>query len=461
MHMIILREVLMMQKNSLVKCAGCQVLVHMSCLYGGVWTTMKGDGGANMLYCFSCSYIKLERTLEDFKIPSCHMCHKKDGALLKAHAEPINKKRWKDKSKMKRSLFGYQIWCHPICGIWHPKTSVDERGVVDCTNIIMSDGFHHIDSKSACLLCGRKDRVKVKCKNIQCKNKNRCFHLTCARQAGLDVSDHVQDNHKEGYNLSVYCFQHGSSNFVLRAMLEDMIEVERTRAGIDLRNGRGPMSMPIAAKIFNWGIQVLQCLGWAWQWSEWWVTDGDNWEPLLEEGQSEADMTSEELRIVETTPLSRCEDARRCRLAAFGAALRNRDYDTDEGNEALDRALRAILSTRSLVGPLKKVEINFFAEWLAMAYRSNSPLLGFGENKIPVAEHWEEYSLVHFHDKSPKYELGRRQLPGQKLLSKGTIFEKDIKEVDNFMRTPPAPKETNQLLDHMKIPKKKRVQHNV
>jgi len=78
-----------------------------------------------------------------------------------------------------------------------------------------------------------------------------------------------------------------------------------------------------------------------------------------------------------------------------------------------------------------------------------------------VAEHWEEYSLVHFHDKSPKYELGRRQLPGQKLLSKGTIFEKDIKEVDNFMRTPPAPKETNQLLDHMKIPKKKRVQHNV
>jgi len=309
-------------------------------------------------------------------------------------------------------------------------------------------------------LCGRKDKVKVKCKNVQCKNKNRCFHLTCARQAGLDVSDHVQDTDKdtdkEGYHLSLRCFQHGNSNFVLRAMLEDMIEVERTRAGIDLRNARGSMSMPIAAKIFNWGIQVLKCLGWAWQWSEWWVTDGDNWEPLLEAGQNEEDMTREELRIVETTPLSRCEDARRCRLAAFGAALRNRDYDIDKGNDALDRALRAILSTQSLVGPLKKSEINFFAEWLAMAYRSNSPLLGFGENKIPVAEHWEEYSLVHFYDKSPKYELGHRQLPGQKHLPEGTVFEIDIKEVDNFMRTPPAPKEPSQLLDHMKIPKRKR-----
>ena len=38
-------------------------------------------------------------------------------------------------------------------------------------------------------------------------------------------------------------------------------------------------------------------------------------------------------QIVHSTPESRCEDARRCRLAAFGAALRNRDYDQEEGDD--------------------------------------------------------------------------------------------------------------------------------
>jgi len=435
-------------KNILKRCSGCQALAHMSCLYGKEWTTVKGDDGAKMLYCFSCSYTMSHKSSADFRNPRCHMCHKKDGALLHASADPMRMKRWRDKSKLKRSLFGLKIWCHPICGIWHPKTRIINGGTVNCQSVIMGDGVHHIEGRLPCLLCGRKDKVKVMCTDASCKNR---FHLTCARQAGLDVSE------RDG-NYILKCFKHCDSSFVLRALLEDMIEVERNRAGVDLSNGRHPMSMTVASKIFNWGIQVLKCLGWAWQWSEWWVANGDNWEPLLEEGQREADMTVEELRIVETTELSRCEDARRCRLAAFGAALRNRNYDGDKGNEALDRALRAILSTRSLVGPLRKVEINFFAEWLGRVYRSKSPILGFGDNKILVENSWEEDSVVHFHDKSPKHSLGCRQLPGQKVLPKGIIFEIDIKEVDNFMRSPPVSSEL--FVDQMKIPRKKRCLQN-
>jgi len=217
------------------------------------------------------------------------------------------------------------------------------------------------------------------------------------------------------------------------------------------------MSWNYASKILYWGIQVLQCLGWAWQWSEWWVADGDNWEPLIEPEQNEKEMTNEELRIVPSTQKSRCDDARRCRLAAFGAALRNRNYDDeDEGKEALDRALRAILSTASLVGPLKKNEINFFADWLGMVYRSKSPLLGFGVDKIPVGTTWEDNSPTHFYDKSPKYELGCRKLPGKMRLPKGSIFENDIKEIDNFLREKPTPTTKEFVVDQMKIPKKKR-----
>ena len=86
---------------------------------------------------------------------------------------------------------------------------------------------------------------------------------------------------------------------------------------------------------------------------EWWVQHGSTWEPLLEPGQVEAEMTAEELRIIESTKDSRMNDARKCRLAAFGAALRNRNYDKENGfnTEALERALRALLHTQSLVGP--------------------------------------------------------------------------------------------------------------
>lgn len=99
-------------------------------------------------------------------------------------------------------------------------------------------------------------------------------------------------------------------------------------------------------------------------------------------------MTNEELKIVPSSPESRCEDARNSHLVAFGAALRNRDFDEVEGinNQTLEQAIRAVLGIPSLVGPLQENEIKFIVTWLSLAYRSNSPLLGFGNDKIPVTE---------------------------------------------------------------------------
>jgi hypothetical protein len=294
----------------------------------------------------------------------------------------------------------------------------------------MANGVSHIESKTICNLCGRKDKVKLQCKHVPLNNQKACpfrFHLTCARQAGLEVSEDIENDSGETA-FFVKCFQHTKCQYALRAVLEDMIEAERSRVY------NGIMSFECAANIFNWGVIALSCLGWAWQWSEWWVRSGDTWEPLLEKGQKEEEMTKEELRIVESTPESRCSDARKCRLAAFGAALRNRDYDKEEGDDRkpLRRALRAILSVPSLVGPLEKDEIKFFVDWLARVYRSKIPDLGFGDQKIPVKEEWEEMSCVHFHDKSPKFILGNRPLPGKQILEKGQIFETGISEVDDL-----------------------------
>lgn len=191
------------------------------------------------------------------------------------------------------------------------------------------------------------------------------------------------------------------------------------------------MTFSDGSKIMHASIQVLKTLGWAWRWAEWWVDYDSTWEPLLEPGQKESQMTKEQLRIVDSTRESRCQDARRCRLAAFGAALRNRAYDTPDGfnRVALDKALRAVLNTPSLVGYLENYEIDFFVEWLGLTYRSKSRLLGFGDHKIDVSS--KSHFCIHIKDQSPKYELGSRRIPGMSQ-SEG-IFELDLEEVDDFM----------------------------
>ena len=146
-------------------------------------------------------------------------------------------------------------------------------------------------------------------------------------------------------------------------------------------------------------------------------------------------MTKEQLGIVDSTRASRCRDARKCRLAAFGAALRNRAYDC--GNEfnskALERALRAILQTKSLVGPLRDFEIDFFADWLGRAYRSRSRLLHFGVDKNVVSK--TSSYCRHLQDDSLKFELGSRPIPGS-VEHPNSVFDVGVDEVDGFMEVP-------------------------
>lgn len=230
------------------------------------------------------------------------------------------------------------------------------------------------------------------------------------------------------------CYRHGGNEFNLRARLEDLLELEKKRSGKRFARADTPMKFAEASRLLNASILVMRILGCAWRWSEWWVDYNSTWEPLLEPGEREEDMTSEQLRIVRSTRESRCDDARKCRLAALGAALRSRKYDTQDGfnRKALDRALRAVLRTKSLVGPLKDLEIDFFVDWLGRAYRSKSRLLGLAEDSILVGRKcW----CLHIQDQSPKFELGLRSVPGMQEPNAGQAFEIDTNDVDDFLQT--------------------------
>ena len=220
------------------------------------------------------------------------------------------------------------------------------------------------------------------------------------------------------------CYRHGGNEYNLRAKLEDLLEIEKRRAGKMLSRQDAPMKFAHASRLLFSAIGVLRILGWAWRWAEFWVDYNSSWEPLLEPGEDEEKMTKEELKIVDSTRDSRCLDARNCRLAAFGAALRNRSYDEgdDYQREAFNAALTSILETKSLVGPLTDVEKEFFTEWISLAYWSKSRYLCFGEDKVEVNE--DSPFVVHAKDKSPKFKLSSRSLPGT---ASGTS------EVDDFL----------------------------
>lgn len=320
---------------------------------------------------------------------------------------------------------------------WHHPTLVTDmtRQEVNLSDAIMTHGKGFILGMNRCELCGQKDGLKMKCSYSNCRQRgNRSkashAHVTCARQAGFEV-----DTGMEGDDVSFHisCYRHVKCEFAFRARLEDLIEFEKLRIGKKMDDARS-MSISHASRLLNSAIVVMNYLGWAWRWAEWWVEYGSNWEPLIEPGQDEKKMSKEQLKIVDSTAESRCADARRCRLAAFGAALRNRSYDDVEDGPTvmLERALRAVLNTPALVGPLTNLEIDFFVQWLGIAYRSNSRLLGFGAEKIVVDE--TAPSSIHEDDKSPKFVLGGRRLPGEQVLSEGEVFETNFTEIDDFLK---------------------------
>ncbi|KAI2499535.1 PHD-like zinc-binding domain containing protein [Fragilaria crotonensis] len=318
----------------------------------------------------------------------------------------------------------------------HPTLVTDmARKEVNLSDAIMTHGKGFILGMNRCELCGQKDGLKMKCSYSNCRqrghrSKASHAHVTCARQAGFEV-----DTGMSGGDISFHinCYRHVKCEFAFRARLEDLIEFEKLRVGKKMDDTKS-MSISHASRLLNSAIVVMNYLGWAWRWTEWWVEYGSNWEPLIEPGEDEKKMSKEQLKIVDSTPESRCADARRCRLAAFGAALRNRSYDEVESGPTviLERALRAVLNTPSLVGPLTNLEIDFFVQWLGIAYRSKSRLLGLGSEKIVVDE--TAPSSLHEDDKSPKFVLGDRRLPGEQVLPEGEVFETDVAEIDDFLK---------------------------
>lgn len=228
-------------------------------------------------------------------------------------------------------------------------------------------------------------------------------------------------------DVLVRCYRHGGNEYNLRARLEDLIEIEKRRSGKTLSRSDLPMGFAHASRLLHSAIVALRMLGWAWRWAELWVDYNSTWEPLLEPGEHEEDFTEEELKIVPSTRESRCADARKSRLAVFGAALRNRVYDQEDDydRQSFESALRNILRTKSLVGPLEALEEDFFVHWLSLAYWSKSRLLGFGVDKIEVSN--VNPLCLHKKDKSPKFALLERPIPGS--------GDTDVSEPDDFLLT--------------------------
>uniref|UniRef100_A0A7S1BK89 PHD-type domain-containing protein n=2 Tax=Corethron hystrix TaxID=216773 RepID=A0A7S1BK89_9STRA len=336
--------------NDLVSCRDCKYVAHRECiqLLGFNYTckearkeTEKKVRGGLKVRDISC-----------LKPIECNVCNYSSGLFVKAKATQVTKLKKKSGTDS-FNFFGKELFIHANCAQLH-QLLIDEDKCVECNKLICSDGRTHIRPKLSCSLCGEYSKPKISC-NFKNGGKKcpQAFHASCAHNAGFDVfhSDPKEDC------TSIYCFCHGRSQYSFRAKLEDLIEFERARLGEDYEKFGLNMGIKDQAVLYYASIRVLQQLAWAWKWVNWWIDDNQNWEPFLEEGQDESQMTSEELRIVESTVKSRKQDAEKCNLADFGAALRNRDYDLEEGDdeEAFDQALRAVLETPSLVSFLKSV----------------------------------------------------------------------------------------------------------
>lgn len=71
---------------------------------------------------------------------------------------------------------------------------MSSTGEVDCSQVVMTAGKTLIQASLFCFLCGQTGGLKVKCSREGCgydvdgKRVDCAFHVTCARQAGLEVN---------------------------------------------------------------------------------------------------------------------------------------------------------------------------------------------------------------------------------------------------------------------------------
>jgi hypothetical protein len=64
---------------------------------------------------------------------------------------------------------------------------------VDLSNVVLSNGNGLIKNKVRCFLCGQKGGLKLRCDREGCcmacdGTQHTAMHVTCARQAGLEVA---------------------------------------------------------------------------------------------------------------------------------------------------------------------------------------------------------------------------------------------------------------------------------
>jgi hypothetical protein len=65
-----------------------------------------------------------------------------------------------------------------------------------------------------------------------------------------------------------------------------MLNVEKARWSDESFKPDAPMQWNHAASLMHFATDILRTIGWAWRWTDWWVAEGDNWEPYLKEGKS-------------------------------------------------------------------------------------------------------------------------------------------------------------------------------
>ncbi|KAK4704035.1 NuA3 HAT complex component NTO1, partial [Phenoliferia sp. Uapishka_3] len=156
--------------NAIVFCDGCNLAVHQDCY--GVPYIPEGQW-----LCRKC-------TVSPDKPVSCVLCPNSYGAFKQTTTAQ---------------------WAHLLCAIWIPDT-----GVSNTVYMEPIDGVENISKNRWKLVCYHCKKRVGAC--IQCANRNcfTAFHVTCARERGLELQ--MKQNGERG-ELRAFCEKH-STNFV-------------------------------------------------------------------------------------------------------------------------------------------------------------------------------------------------------------------------------------------------------
>ena len=124
----------------------------------------------------------------------------------------------------------YLVYMHESCYVislfvfswnsWLKGLEVDDRKCeVNLSNVVMAHGKGYVNGKVRCALCGFQTGMKAKCANENCRARGErrtpyYFHVSCAREAGFEVSHDDENNHGT-YLVWLHWFSNGCSFLIL------------------------------------------------------------------------------------------------------------------------------------------------------------------------------------------------------------------------------------------------------